>query len=958
VSARVGPVTTIRSLSVSCVVGVWSAVGVPFVEREPEFRELRAAVSSVEAGGGRLVVIEGAAGAGKSRLLDVAMEEAGLQGFRVLRAGGSELEREFAFGAVRQLFDPAVMAASLSVRRRLLAGAAAPARWVLAPRGDVHPDGGFVTVHAFYWVAANLAARAPLLVAVDDLHWVDEASAGWLAYMARRLVDVPIVVVVTLRPDEPGAPVGAVEEVRAQADARIVLQPLSPSGAAVVVRARFPGADDELCDAFHVASAGNPLYLQELLRTVAAAGPRSTVAVREASLPSLGERVMRRVRRVGTAAPALATAMAVLGDWAPLPVAAAMADMDVVTASRLARRLVRIEVLVGEDPFAFVHPLVRRSVYDTLTAAERDAAHTRAAELLGAAGASIQARGYHLGALRPAGSETVAVTVVAAAEEALARAAPEAALRFLRRALAEEAPEPPRGVLLLLLGEVEMARRDSAAVEHLQEALGLLDDSALHARAVVTLAELLIDSGRWEPGVELVQSTLDRLGDLEPDLVVELEALRALGMAYLPHLVDGLDGDRARLQLLAEGEEWPARALAGVLAAVRALRGEDIDEVVPLVEHSVEGDRLLERHAGGWAAGQALLALVAIDELDRTLSVCERVETAGRRTGALVGVLTGAGFRGYVHARRGQLADAEAVLRPAIGIAGQTGMGLWVVIGLFWLVDAMLERASLEDLVGGVEAFQPESGFWATTGGAMLLEVRGRLRRQRGDRAGALADLRGCAETNARLRRAPTFSPWRSELALALPAEEADSARALIEEELALARAAGLARPVGVALRAAGIVAGGEAGIGLLRQSVAVLEGCEALLERARSLVELGASLRRRHHRIEARQPLAEGMDLARRCGADRLVARAGEELRAAGARPRRVARSGLDALTASELRVARLAATGRPNVAIAQELYVSRKTVETHLSHAYIKLGLSGQGARQELRVALEDYG
>ncbi len=317
------------------------------------------------------------------------------------------------------------------------------------------------------------------------------------------------------------------------------------------------------------------------------------------------------------------------------------------------------------------------------------------------------------------------MTMVAAAEEALARAAPEAAVRFLRRALAEEAPEPPRGMLLLRLGEAEMARRDPAAVEHLQEALRLLDDSALHTRAVVSLAELLIDSGRWEPGVELVRSTLDRLGDLEPDLVVELEALRALAMAYVPHLVDGLDGERARLQLLAQGEDWPARALAGVLAAVGALRGEDIRDVVPLVEHSLEGGRLLERHAGGWASGQALLALVAVDELDRTLSACERVETAGRRTGSLVGVLTGAGFRGYVHARRGQLADVEAVLRPAIEIASQTGMGLWVVIGLFWLVDPMLERTSLEDLVGGLEAFQPESGFFPTTGGAMLLEVRG-----------------------------------------------------------------------------------------------------------------------------------------------------------------------------------------------------------------------------------------
>jgi DNA-binding CsgD family transcriptional regulator len=245
----------------------------------------------------------------------------------------------------------------------------------------------------------------------------------------------------------------------------------------------------------------------------------------------------------------------------------------------------------------------------------------------------------------------------------------------------------------------------------------------------------------------------------------------------------------------------------------------------------------------------------------------------------------------------------------------------------------------------------------ATASGAMLLEVRGRLRRQRGDHTGALADLRRCAETNARVCPSPCYSPWRSELALALPAAENGSARALIEEELALARASGLARPTGIALRAAGVRSGGEAGTDLLRESVEVLRKCEARLERARSLVELGASLRRLNHRIEARVPLAEGMDLARRCGADRLVARARDELLAAGARPRRAALDGVEALTASELRVARLAALGLPNEAIAQELYVSRKTVETHLSHAYMKLGLSGQGAREDLRHALGDH-
>ena len=124
----------------------------------------------------------------------------------------------------------------------------------------------------------------------------------------------------------------------------------------------------------------------------------------------------------------------------------------------------------------------------------------------------------------------------------------------------------------------------------------------------------------------------------------------------------------------------------------------------------------------------------------------------------------------------------------------------------------------------------------------------------------------------------------------------------------------------------------------------------------ARTLVELGAVLRRDNQRTEARRQLSAGLELAHRCGAERLVERARDELRAAGARPRREAVSGLEALTASELRVARLAAAGRTNSEIAQELWLSVKTVETHLSHAYGKLDLAGQGARGRLTEMLED--
>jgi DNA-binding CsgD family transcriptional regulator len=158
-----------------------------------------------------------------------------------------------------------------------------------------------------------------------------------------------------------------------------------------------------------------------------------------------------------------------------------------------------------------------------------------------------------------------------------------------------------------------------------------------------------------------------------------------------------------------------------------------------------------------------------------------------------------------------------------------------------------------------------------------------------------------------------------------------------------------------VALRAAGLIRGGEDGFDCLLRSVALLRDSPARLEHARSLVELGAALRRHGQRAAAHEPLLAGRELAHFCGAERLVARAAEELCAAGARPRRIARTGLEALTPSERRAVRMAADGRSNPEIAQELFVSLNTVETHLSHAYAKLGLTGPGARRRLAAALE---
>jgi DNA-binding CsgD family transcriptional regulator len=182
---------------------------------------------------------------------------------------------------------------------------------------------------------------------------------------------------------------------------------------------------------------------------------------------------------------------------------------------------------------------------------------------------------------------------------------------------------------------------------------------------------------------------------------------------------------------------------------------------------------------------------------------------------------------------------------------------------------------------------------------------------------------------------------------------ERETARQVAQAELDDVRKFGAPRALGVASRVAGLAQGGRDGLELLSESVTSLRSSSALLELAHSLTELGAALRRAGQRTAAREPLAEALELSVRCGARRLVGRAREELKATGARPRREWRSGVEALTPSELRVVRLAADGRTNREIAHELFVTLKTVEGHLSRAYTKLGIGGRG---ELSGVLEE--
>jgi DNA-binding CsgD family transcriptional regulator len=930
-------------------------------ERDAELDLLRSARTQAATGRGGLVMVEGAAGNGKSALLALAADQAAASGLRVQRARGSELERGLAFGVIRQLFQTVVAAATPAERVGLLGGAAAPARRVLGldySQGGPAPgpDGGFGALHGLYWLVTNLSQAAPMMLAVDDLHWADPSSVRALAYLARRIADLPIALVVALRTDEPGAPAALLDALRTEpAAVRITLGALGLSAVTGIVRGSVPEADPALCSACWSASAGNPFYLSELLTTMTAGGQQATAsAVDGVALPTLGERVIGRIARIGPEAVALARAAAVL-DGGRLADAAILAGLAEQAAAAAAARLRRIEVLARVDPAAFVHPLVRRSVYETLSVTERDAAHRAAAVRLRQAGATPELIAAHLAAVRPARQPGVTAALREAACGAMRRAAPETAMRWLERALREAAPEPSRAVLLRELGSIELACRSPAAITHLREALDLTPDPVQRGRIALGLAEIQAAAGQWQAALAAVTDALARLGDRDPGLITDLETLRAVIQASDPRLVPAFDADRDRLRQLARGGSWSARALATLLGCVAVLRGEDLADARRLVEHGLRDGRLFAEHdAGGWASAQALTALIYLDADGRALEVAEDLAAAARRQGALFGTLSAIAYRGWVSARRGDLVAAEADLRTGLEFSVQNEMPMLFVHAALYLQDAILERPSLEDVAAFVESVELGADFMATMTGATLLLNRGRLRRARGEREAAAADLRACGQILTPLRVGPPSLFWRSELALALPGEARDEAVALVTEEVRLAAATGLPRPHGVALRNAGLVLDGDRGLACLRESVARLEGSAARLEHARALVEYGAALRRRGQRGQAREPLAAAMELAHRCGAERLVTRAREELRVAGARPRRIRRSGVDALTASELRTARLVARGRSNAEVAQELFVSLKTVETHLSHVYAKLGLAGSGARHQLTAVL----
>jgi DNA-binding CsgD family transcriptional regulator len=927
------------------------------LERETEIDALAAIVERGTGGAGGLALIEGPAGIGKSALLECAADAAGAQGMTVAPARAGELERDLPWGIVRELFLHVLSRRSAKEREKLFEGAAVRARAVLYGGGREDEPGGEAlagSLHGLYWLTVSLSQQAPLLVAVDDAQWADTSSLRWIAHLARRIDDLPVVLVLTVRPGEPESSARALAETASRPGAaRLRPGPLSQPATKALVAAGLGEPDDEFARACARLTAGNPFYVHELVRELKGAGISPTAGslpqLERAQPESVAAILRHRLHRLPDSAAAVAGAVAVLGPDATLANAAHLAGVPVEEAATAADALVAADVLRSGLPLEFAHPLVRRVVYSQIPLAERSLTHGRAAGLLREAGAEPASLAVHLLATEPAGDPATVATLERAARDAAARGASDAAATYLRRALAEPAGDAEEPQLLWSLALAEAAVGGPNAVPTFERAIDRAADSRTRARIARDLSRTLRMSGEFPRAaatLEPILAALDPADELSQQVEGELINVAMLSggagsetaFARLARFLDPAERERVHdPTLLAD-----LAAAAGVTGQPAALAAE-----------------LAEKALAAMPAGEAEPSVVAFAA--HVLAYCDRFAAARRAAdelathGAASGSLLAYGFavalRSHVGYREGSLRDAEADARNRLQIARDwPGDPLEPVA---FLVDVLVERGQLDeadDLLDPAPLEQHE-GRWDAL---VLSGSRGRLRLAQGDPGAALDDLLGVGE---QLVSAGAINPavmaWRSSAALARHAlgERAEALR-LATEEVSLARAFGAARALGIALRCRGIVAPAREGLDLLEQSAQVLDGSGARLEHARSLCELGAALRRAGRRGAAAAPLREALDLSARCGAEALAERAREELRAAGARPRRDVLSGRDALTASELRVARMAAGGATNPQIAQSLFVTLRTVETHLTHAYRKLDIRG---RTELAGALE---
>ena len=846
-------------------------VDVPLLDRDAELDALERQMRAIGAGAGRVVVLEGPAGIGKSSLLRAAARAAEARGMAAVRARGGPLEQDAVWGIARQLFEPL---RSRPDWAELIAGAAALSVRALdpqAPEPAPAGDAAHAAVHGLVWLACNLAERTPALLVVDDVHWADAASLRWLVQLARRLDELPLGVLCAVRTGEPPADRELLAELLAAAsEPALRPRPLGPVAAETLVAARLPAAGPAFAHACHAVTAGNPFLLHALLAHVAAERivPSDDTARRLSAFgpDQVARTVERQLARLPDGAVALARALAVLGREVPLRQAARLAGLDLRPAAQASDALRAAGLVHGDAGIALAHPLIAAALHAGLAPGERALWHADAVRMLAEERADPERVALHLQRTEPNADAATVAGLRAAAASATARGAPESAAGFLRRALAEPPLEPETAAAVRLeLGLARAAHVQPDAPALLRDAVELAASPRQRVAHALHGARALGLAGHFPVALDLCRRGLEDAASVPLEDRERLEAelicnawVQADTVQESRRLLRELRGRRHAVGLWRVNAAWEA-----------TLDGRPAADVAALLEPALD-EGLLDREIGSLLPTAAKYVLIAGDELERAIALCRALIDFARPRGWLIALAHGSFMRAMALVRAGRIREAQGDASLAFEFKRANSPLPALLWALHVLVDAHTEAGELDAadaaLAASDQLGDPPAG---ALGSSLLLQSRARLRLAQHRHADARADLERAAHRWREFGvRHPAVACWRVDAAEALCAlGETGAARRLADEHVELAARVGTPGPAAAGLRARAHAADTAERIELLERAAALTAGAPCRLEHARALVDLGAALRRANRRADARPPLRRALDLGERGG-------------------------------------------------------------------------------------------
>ena len=918
----------------------------PLIGRDEQLTAGRAVLDRLTSERGQALVLEGEAGVGKTRLLTELLDEAGRRGITVLRGSAHELEQSLPFGAIAEALelDPSSPDPDRAALGRLLSGQ------------DAAGDGDLVrlrVVRAIVEMIDRVSRTAPVVLALEDLHWADPSTLLVLARLARRLELVPVGLMLTRRPyPEPPGLASVMEALDSAAVRRMALVPLPPEEVNDLI-CHLLGARPGPELSRHVAGAGgNPLFVTELVAalreegTVRVTGNTADVTRREVP-PSLRITILRRLSALPRPTVDLLRLAAVLGATFDGQDLAAFADRPARDVSLSLEPAVTARVLAAAGPrLAFCHDLIREAVYDDLPEAIRRGLHADAARVLESSGRPAYQVAPHL--LRSAGpGDPRALLKLRRAAQEVRPVAHELAVELLRKALELVGPDSPAwSELLAELAEALIGSRRAHEAEPLARRLiAGRPGGRLEHRARLIVADALVHSYR----------TGDAIGHLEQAFADPLagpteKAELSMRLAILWQLKCDLDrsehwAQQARDLGTTSGEASAVTVGLLLLASSRRYRGlvHEAEALAELAEASVSSElQHLYTDVGFFrAAGWALT-----DHPEQGLPVVRAALRQDEQRGRPLTVHHN--LLGTIHSITGEWDDAvaewEVLARPQDETAtGGRALAASVLSYIALHRDdptAAEAWARLAEEASTQDDMQPLSAAVARHARGLLADVSG--------------DARGAVELLASASRSLHELDYRL-FAPLVPVDAARVARIHDAEDLAreaathaavLAERCPFAHARAAALQCQGLAANDadvlDDAVAAWRETSWVPATAAACVDAARALADVGRS-------SEAVARAEEALTLWERVGATREVARTIGTLRDLGVRrgrrgARRRPATGWDSLTDTERRVVALVADGLTYREVADRLFVSRRTVETHVAHAFGKVGVSSR--------------